>query len=258
MDDMKSRLAACCKQLRISASLAERAMDAQGDTHQEYLYNVLTAEIQGRRHARLTKYMNEAGFPKRYANEQYRYDEIDFPEGVSFQSLIDLDFYHAGNNVIMYGGTGTGKTMLSILIGMSACRNGIPVKFYRTAALINLFSEAKQKGTLSQLLKKLSSAKILILDEFGYVPYDRAGSQLLFDYLSSIHEQKSVILNTNLEFSQWVNVLYDARMTTALIGRLTHHVELILFPGRNNRLIESSINDRMIRTKQKQEVVKHV
>ena len=93
--------------------------------------------------------------------------------------------------------------------------------------------------------KKLNSAQILILDEFGYVPYDRNGSQLLFDYLSEIHEQKSVILNTNLEFSQWVNVLYDQRMTTALIGRLTHHVELILFPGVNNRLRESSINETL-------------
>ena len=99
--------------------------------------------------------------------------------------------------------------------------------------------------TLSTLKKKLNSAQILILDEFGYVPYDRNGSQLLFDYLSEIHEQKSVILNTNLEFSQWVNVLYDQRMTTALIGRLTHHVELILFPGVNNRLRESSINETL-------------
>ena len=90
--------------------------------------------------------------------------------------------------------------------------------------------------------KKLDKAEILILDEFGYVPYDRTGAQLLFDYLSEIHEHKSVILNTNLEFAQWVNVLYDQRMTTALIGRLTHHVELILFPGMNNRLRESSIN----------------
>lgn len=171
--------------------------------------------------------------------------KLIFPDGISFQSLLDLDFYHAGKNVIMYGGTGTGKTMLSILIGMSACNQEIPVRFYRTAGLINLFSESQGKGTLSTLKKKLNSAQILILDEFGYVPYDRNGSQLLFDYLSEIHEQKSVILNTNLEFSQWVNVLYDQRMTTALIGRLTHHVELILFPGVNNRLRESSINETL-------------
>ena len=98
-------------------------------------------------------------------------------------------------------------------------------------------------GTLSKFLKKLNKAEVLILDEFGYVPYDRMGSQLLFDYMSEIHEKKQVILNTNLEFSRWVNVLYDEQMTAALIGRLTHHCHLILFPGGNNRLRESSLNE---------------
>ena len=255
MDDLQKQIAACCKRLRLSATLAERAMAQEGDTHQEYLYYLLKNEIECRRQARLTKYLNAAGFPRRYTPDQYRTDEIDFPDGVDFQSLLDLEFYHAGKNVIMYGGTGTGKTMLSILIGISACQQDIPVKFFRTAALVNRFAESKKNGTLTQFEKKLSGAGILILDEFGYVPYDRMGSELLFDYLSSIHEQKPVILNTNLEFSQWVNVLYDSRMTTALIGRLTHHVELILFPGGNNRLRESSLNDRMIRTNRNQEVL---
>ena len=138
-------------------------------------------------------------------------------------------------------------------LAIAACNADIPVKFYRTAGLINLFSESKAKGILGTLKKKLNTAQILILDEFGYVPYDRTGAQLLFDYLSEIHEQKSVILNTNLEFSQWVNVLYDERMTTALIGRLTHHVQLILFPGGNNRLRESSINEAWGRLNKKED-----
>ena len=86
--------------------------------------------------------------------------------------------------------------------------------------------------------------------QFGYVPYNRTGAQLLFDYLSEIHEKKVIILNTNLEFSRWVNVLYDDQMTAALVGRLMHHCHLILFPGENNRLRESSIND-MFTSRQK-------
>ena len=255
MDEIRVKLVDCCKKLRLSASLADRAMTQEGVTNQEYLLNLLLDEIASRDAARITRNLNTAGFPCRYAPDQYRTGEIDFPDGVSFESLLGLDFYHSGKNVIMYGGTGTGKTMLSILIGMEACRQDIPVRFYRTAALVNLLAEHKQAGTLSQFRKKkLNPAKIIILDEFGYVPYDRAGSELLFDYLSEIHEQKSVILNTNLEFSQWVNILYDKRMTTALIGRLTHHVELILFPGEKNRLRESSINQAFSRTNSRQGV----
>ena len=255
MDDMKEALAECCKKLRLSASLASRAMTQQGESNQEFLLNLLTSEIANREAARITRNMNMAGFPCRYRVEQYRTDEIDFPDGVSFESLLALDFYKGGKNVIMYGGTGTGKTMLTILVGMAACRENIPVRFYRAATLINLLAEAKQEGTLSQFKKKrLNPAKILQLDEFGYVPYDRVGSELLFDYLSEIHEQKSIVLNTNLEFSQWVNVLYDKRMTTALIGRLIQHVELILFPGENNRLRESSINQAFARTNARQGV----
>lgn len=247
MADIETSIGTCCKQLKLSTNFSAMAMTQTGETSQEYLLNLLEKEIDYRTTKRKAKYLSTAGFPRRYTVGEFRTDEIDFPEGVNLQSLMELDFYHAGKNVIMYGGTGTGKTMLSILIGISACNQEIPVKFYRTAGLINLFSENKAKGTLTALKKKLNTAQILILDEFGYVPYDRTGSQLLFDYLSEIHEQKSVILNTNLEFSQWVNVLYDQRMTTALIGRLTHHVELILFPGVNNRLRESSINESLSR-----------
>ena len=243
MAELKESIESCCRQLKLSSNLAERAMTQEGGTNQEYLYNLLSNEVAYRRERRITKLLNTAGFPRIYERGQFRTDEVDFPSGVSLDSLLNLEFYRKGENLILYGSTGTGKTMLSTLIGISACNEDIPVKFYRTAGLVNLFSESKAKGSLAALKKKLMNAQILILDEFGYVPYDRTGAQLLFDYLSEIHEQRSVILNTNLEFSQWVNVLYDERMTTALIGRLTHHVELILFPGGNNRLRESSINE---------------
>jgi DNA replication protein DnaC len=158
-------------------------------------------------------------------------------------SLEALEFYEEKKNIIMYGGTGTGKTMLSICIGLEACRQNIPVRFFRTAGLINQLSESKENGALSSIVKKLNKASVIILDEFAYVPYDRTGAQLLFDYLSEIHGQKVIVINTNLEFSRWVNVLYSEQMTAALVGRLMHHCHLLLFPGENNRLRESSINE---------------
>ncbi len=210
-------------------------------SYQEYLLKILNGELECRKQSRIARLLNEAGFPRRYEPEQFVPNEVIFPDDAPLKDLLDLSFYQRGRNVIMYGATGTGKTMLSILLGMAACRQGIPVRFFRTAALINQLAEAKHNMSLTALKRKLDPARILILDEFGYVPYDRAGSQLLFDYVSEIHEKKSIILNTNLEFAQWTNVLFDNGMTTAFVGRLTHHCDMILFPGSNHRLKESSV-----------------
>lgn len=245
----------CCKKLKLSRNLADMAQTADGQNHQEYLYKILSAELKNREQGRTAKLINSAGFYKIKTFEEVRFDEITLPADFTLESLKSLEFIKEKKNVVMYGRTGTGKTMLSTALGVAACQMNIPVRFYRTAALVNQLSEAKKSGTLGVILKKLNRVSVIILDEFGYVPYDRTGAQLLFDYLCEIHEQKSIILNTNLEFSRWVNVLYDEQMTAALVGRLMHHCHLLLFPGENNRLRESSINDlyRSIATPDKKE-----
>lgn len=242
--DYKKELVACCKKLKLSSALAERAESTEGETHLEFLYNLFSAEIHARELTRIGNLITGAHFPVRYHFDQFRPDQVEFPEDCPIESIQSLQFYQESNNLILYGGTGTGKTMLSICAGMVACQKGIPVQFYRTAKLVNKLSNAQRDGKLDKTLEKLNKASIFILDEFGYVPYDRTGINLLFDFLSEISDDpgKVIILSTNLEFSRWVNVLYDQQMTAAMIGRLTHHCHLILFPGDNNRLKESSIN----------------
>lgn len=242
MTPYREEIAGCCKQLRLSSNLADNAMTATGENNQEYLYHLLRDEVDYRTKQRIKKLVGGAGFPKPYSFSQFKPDEVEFPSACSFEDLKALHFKDEGMNLLMYGSTGTGKTMLSTCIGIQLCERNIPTSFFRTASLVNQLSEQKAAGSLTKLYKRLNKADVIILDEFGYVPYDRTGAQLLFDYLSEIHEKKLVILNTNLEFSRWVNVLYDEQMTAALIGRLTHHCHLILFPGGNNRLRESSLN----------------
>ncbi len=237
-------LVAFCKRLKISSGMADRAEITEGETHVEFLYNLFRREIELRNQAKIDGLIKDAKFPVEYSFSQFRTDEVEFPDGCTVDTLESLQFLREHKNVIMYGGTGTGKTMLSICIGLNACKRDIPVRFFRTASLVNTLSARMKAGKLESFREKLSKASILILDEFGYVPYDRDGINILFDFLSEISDDPSkvIILNTNLEFSRWVNVLYDQKMTAALIGRLTHHCHLILFPGENNRLKESSIN----------------
>lgn len=240
---LEDKIIACCKKLRLSRNFADMAMMADGESHQEYLLKLLVAELKNREQCRITKLINAAGFYSIKTFDEFRFDEVTLPSDLTPERLKSLDFIEEKKNIIMYGRTGTGKTMLSIALGITACQHGIPVRFFRTSAFVNQLLEAKHAGTLGKLLKKLNKVSVIILDEWGYVPYDRTGIQLLFDYLSEIHEQKSIILNTNLEFSRWVNVMYDEQMTAALVGRLMHHCYILLFPGENNRLRESSINE---------------
>lgn len=242
--EYQEELVAFCRRLKIASAMAERAETTEGETHVEFLYNLLKREIELRDQTHMENLIKDAKFPVHYSFDQFRAEEVEFPDGCTLSSLKSLEFLQDHKNIIMYGGTGTGKTMLSICIGLTACRRDIPVRFFRTASLVNTFSAKMKAGKLDPFREKLSKASIIILDEFGYVPYDRDGINILFDFLSEISDDptKVVILNTNLEFSRWVNVLYDQKMTVALIGRLTHHCHLILFPGENNRLKESSIN----------------
>lgn len=233
----------CCKQLRLSRNLAEMAQSMDGDNHQEYLLKLLSSELSYRKKARIDKLISSAGFYTIKTFEGFRFDEITLHSDLSIEELKSLNFISARRNLIMYGGTGTGKTFLSTALGVAACKQGMSVKFYRTAALVNMLSEAKKAGTLGNLLKKLNQAELIILDEYGYVPLDRTGAQLLFEIISDCYERRSIILNTNLEFSRWVNVLYDEQMTAAMLDRLLHHCHLMLFPGPSNRMKESSIND---------------
>ncbi len=132
----------CCKKLRLSSNLAEHATITEGETHQEFLYHLLTNEVEYRRKHRISKLMSAAGFPRIYEFSQFRPDEVEFQD-TSLEELKALEFHCKHKNVIMYGCTGTGKTMLSICIGLETCRREIPVKFFRTAGLINQFIGSK-------------------------------------------------------------------------------------------------------------------
>ena len=239
---LTSEIAACCKRLRLNRNIAEMSGQIQADSHQEYLLKLLQAEISHREKLRRDKLIKKAGFYTIKTFESFRFDEVTLPGDITPEYLKECEFIANKTNIIMYGNVGTGKTHLSIALGVEACKKGLEVRFFRTSALVNKLAEHKKAGTLSAFLKKLNKAELLICDEWGYIPLDRVGAQLLFDVISERYKRKSVIINTNIEFSRWVNVFYDEQMTGAIIDRILHHCHLILFPGQSNRMRESGLN----------------
>lgn len=221
--------------------MAQIADSIEAGSHQEFFLKLLQAEHMRRETAKNDKLVKNAGFYTLKAFEAFRFDDVTLPEGITSQYLKDLKFLENATNIVMYGNVGSGKTHLSIALGLLACKRGINTKFFRTSSLVNRLAEAKKGGELSRFLGKLSKVEMIICDEWGYVPLDRIGSQILFEVVSECYEKKSLIINTNIEFSRWVNVFYDEQMTGAIIDRVLHHCHLLLFPGPSNRIKESRL-----------------
>lgn len=236
---MKNEIATCCKRLRLSRNLVDNSEMVQGESFQEYLLELLKLEIRHREASKRERLVKNANFYSYKTFEDFRFDEVKLPSGLTPEDLKQCAFIDEKRNLILYGNVGTGKTHLAIALGIGACRKGLKVGFYRTANLVNQLSDAKKSGDLSKLLASIRKLDLLICDEWGYVPLDRDAAQLLFQVISDSYERRSVILTTNLEFSRWVGIFYDEQMTAAIIDRLVHHSYLLLFDGPSNRVRDS-------------------
>jgi len=236
---MKTEIAECCRRLRLSRNIAIACDQVEADSNQEYLLKILKQEVLYRETSRKNRLIKQAGFYAPKTFDGYCFDEIRLPAELTVNDLQEAAFVGQKKNLILYGNVGTGKTHMATAIGIETCNRGKPVRFFRTAALVNQLSDAQKKGELNRFFKQLSKVDLLICDEWGYVPLDRNGSKLLFQVISDCYEQRSVIITTNLEFSKWVNVFYDEQMTTAMIDRLVHHSHLLLFDGQSYRIKNS-------------------
>ena len=233
---MRQEIAVFSRKLMLSGGVVELCAAEATPRQEQFLHRVLSEEIIRRERNKKARLLNRAGFPVLKSFEEYDFSEIRFPPALPLEELLSCRFIAEKKNLVLYGGVGTGKTHMSLALGIIACQMGLKVRFYTVTELVLKLADAYRNGTLERLVRDLKQLELLILDEWGYVPVDREGSQLLFRVIADSYESKSLILTTNLEFSKWGGVFTDEQMAAAMIDRLVHHGHLVMFNSKSYRM----------------------
>ena len=224
---------------KVAAEAAREGLD-----HVRFLLRLVELELIDRERRMVERRIRAARFPAVKS-----FDTFDFPAIPSLNKPLTLDlarceYVVARDNIIALGNSGTGKTHVSLALGLAACQRGFSVAFHTAAGLVHQLMEARDEKRLLRLQAQLAAVKLLIVDELGYVPLSQTGAELLFEIFSQRHEHGSTIVTSNLPFEEWTSVFGNQRLTGALLDRLTHHVHILELNGESYRLKQSKARRR--------------
>jgi len=232
------------KSLRLPTFLREhnklaRLCATEGVDHLEYLSRLAELELIDREGRMIERRIKLAKFPAIKSLDSFDFKAVPSLNKMQILDLARCEYIERRENIIALGPSGTGKTHIALGLGLAACQKGLNVGFTTASALVHELMEARDEKTLLRFQKKLSSYKLLIIDELGFVPLSKTGAELLFEVFSQRYECGSTMVTSNLPFDEWTETFGSDRLTGALLDRLTHHVNILEMNGESYRLNQS-------------------
>lgn len=242
--DINEQIIMYSKELRLPTfrrDFKQQAIDAaqQQLDYETFLLQLMENEYEMRLENRKKSQIRQAGFPSKMYLCDIKREFLPTDANNKLPLLERLDFIESGQNIILAGNPGTGKTHIAVGLGLKACMQGHKVLFTSVHKLLTQIRESNSQRTLRQLEVRFEKYDLVICDEFGYVSFDKNGAELLFNHLSLRAGRKSTIITTNLGFERWDEIFGDAVLTAALVDRLTHKAFLINMNGDSYRLKET-------------------
>ena len=256
-DLLMTQLIAYAKQCKLAGLYKELPVIAEEArknswSYEEFLWHLFDVEILHRKNSRYKKLLRQARLPQIKTLDQFRFQRAPFLSRVEIQSIHELDFISEAKNILFLGGQGLGKTHLLLSLAHESCLQGYTTLFITAAQLGNQLVESQSEKQLQKFLAKLRKIQVLCIDELGYVQLSEVTTQLMFQVISDRYEHGSIIISSNLEFSEWTKIFHDERMTAAILDRLVHNSHIVLFKGPSYR-IEESMNRKIGITEEKEE-----
>ena len=235
--------------LREYAAMARVCRDDRSD-YQTYLLRLTERELLDREKRAAERRIKEARFPVVKTIDTFYFKAQPSINKKLVTELIRGEYIDKRENILLIGNSGTGKTHLACAMAFAACARGRKVRFYTVTGLVTELLECREEKRLQRLQKQIQRLHLLVLDELGYVPFSKAGAQLLFEVVGRAYEQKSLMVTTNMHFEQWTEVFGSERLTGALLDRLTHRCHIIEANGESYRLRQAKKRTKTSKAKQ--------